>query len=161
MKYKYLILKNDDKNELIIKEFVELEKHGDYSLAYEETYDSKAIISAISKGKEALTLTLRTTNFYPLGVYAIKIAASVMNLYSSENNQSVELIFNDMDLITKDLKKPKKAADVEEVPDELDELPGGDMDVYDELLGDENIIKSTATPIQVAEDESNNIKEDG
>lgn len=160
MKQKYLILQNDDKNKLIIKEFVELEKNDDYSLAYEGTYDGKAIISAISKGKEALILTLRTTSFYPPGVYAEKIAASVMNLYSSENNQPVELFFDDMDLITKDLKKPKNAADVEEEPDELDELSGDDMDVYDELPGDENIIKSTATPNQIAEDESNDIKED-
>ncbi len=161
MKQKYLILQNDDKNTLIIKEFVELEKNDDYSLAYEETYDGKAIISAISKGKEALILTLRTTSFYPPGVYAEKIAAAVKNLYSSESDQPVELIFNDMDLITKDLKKPKNAADVEEEPDELDELPAEDLDVYDELLGDENIIKSTATPTQIAEDESNDIKKDG
>ncbi|MBW1752920.1 MAG: hypothetical protein JRJ46_07400 [Deltaproteobacteria bacterium] len=80
-----------------VSHLVELEKHGDYSLAYEGTYDGKAIISAISKGKEALILTLRTTSFYPLGVYAEKIAAAVMNLYGSENNQSVELYFDDKD----------------------------------------------------------------
>ncbi len=161
MKQKYLILKNNNKNKLIIKEFVELEKNDDYSPAYEGTYAGKAIISAISKGKEALILTLRTASFYPPGVYAEKIAAAVKNLYSSENNQSVELFFDDMDLITKDLKKPKNAADVEKEPDELDELPADDMDAYDELLGDENIIKSTATSIQIAEDESKDIKADG
>lgn len=97
MKQKYLILKNDDKNTLIIKEFIELEKNDDYSLAYEGTYDGKAIISAISKGKEALILTLRTTSFYPPGVYAEKIAASVMNLYSSESDQSIKFYFDDKD----------------------------------------------------------------
>jgi hypothetical protein len=54
MKQKYLILKNDEKNELTIQEFAELEKHDEYTLLCEETYNGGTITSAISKGKEAL-----------------------------------------------------------------------------------------------------------
>ncbi len=91
MKQKYLILKNDNTNKLIIREFVELDERDVYSLACEETYDGEVIKSAITSGKEALISTLRTTNLYPPGSYAEKIAESVINLYSSENDQSQEL----------------------------------------------------------------------
>ncbi len=81
MKQKYLILKNDDTNKLTIKEFAELQPDV-YSLACEETYDGDVIKSAITRGKKALISTLRTTNLFPPGSYAEKIAESVINLYS-------------------------------------------------------------------------------
>jgi len=84
MKPKYLILKNGNTNELTIREFLELDERDVYSLACEETYDGEIIKSAITSGKEALISTLRTTNLYPPGSYAEKIAESVINLYSSE-----------------------------------------------------------------------------
>ena len=120
MKQKYLILKNDDTNKLIIREFAELE-HDVYSLACEETYDGDVIKSAITSGKEVLISTLRTTNLYPPGSYAEKIAESVINLYSSESDQSQELFFDDKDYISKEWKKPKKLDDVEDEPGEFDE----------------------------------------
>ena len=49
MKQKYLILKNDEKNELTIQEFAELEKQDEYTLLCEETYNGGTIISAISR----------------------------------------------------------------------------------------------------------------
>ena len=51
MKHKYLIEKNEEKNELIIKEFAELDKE---ILSYlcQETYAQEKIRSAIAKGKE-------------------------------------------------------------------------------------------------------------
>ena len=120
MKQKYLILKNDDTNKLTIKEFAELQPDI-YSLACEETYDGDVIKSAITSGKEALTSTLRTTNLHPPGLYAEKIAESVINLYSSESDQSQELFFDDKDYISKEWKKPKKLDDVEDEPGEFDE----------------------------------------
>jgi len=91
MKQKYIISKSVEKNVLIIKEFAELEKNKDYSLTYEGTYDGKAIISAISKGKEALILTLRNASFYPPSFYAEKIDETVLKLYGSQNDQFMEI----------------------------------------------------------------------
>ncbi len=59
MKQKYLILKNDEKNELIIKEFLEINKEM-FSLVCEETYDNNDIELAIAKDKKHLVSALRT-----------------------------------------------------------------------------------------------------
>ena len=148
MKQKYLILKNDNTNKLIIKEFVELDERDVYSLACEETYDGEVIKSAIKSGKEALISTLRTTNLYPPGSYAEKIAESVINLYSSENDQSQELFFDCKNYISKEWKKSKKPDDSADEPVEPDEL-----------IGEDNI-KSAINPFKFAEDASNDIEED-
>ena len=73
MKQKYVILKNNKENELIIKEFAELNKDT-FTLMCEETFHDKLIESAINKGSQALIATLRTKNMYPNGIYAAKIA---------------------------------------------------------------------------------------
>ena len=59
---KYLILKNGNTNELIIREFLELDERDVYSLACEETYDGEIIKSAITRGKEALLCSWQSTN---------------------------------------------------------------------------------------------------
>ena len=159
MKQKYLILKNDNTNKLIIREFVELDERDVYSLACEETYDGEVIKSAITSGKEALISTLRTTNLYPPGSYAEKIAESVINLYSSENDQSQELFFDDKDYISNEWKKTKKPDDSADEPVEPDELLGEEQAELDELIGEDNI-KGAINPFKVAEDASNDIEED-
>ena len=148
MKQKYLILKNDDTNKLTIREFAELEPDI-YSLACEETYDDKVIKSAITRDKKALISTLRTTNLFPLGSYAEKIAESVINLYSSENDQSQELFFNDKDYISNEWKKAKKPDDSADEPVEPDELFGEEQAYLDELIGEDNI-KGAINPLKVA-----------
>ena len=144
---------------MIIKEFAELAKRDDYSLLCEETYDGRAIKSAISRSKKALVSILRTINLYPPGVFAEKIAEAVINLYGSESDKSVALFFNDMDLISKDWKKSKDVDDIEDEPGEFDELLTEEPNILDELPGDDNDIKNTSIPIQVEEDESHDIKE--
>ena len=151
MKQKYHIFKSVEKNELIIKKFIELDKGDVYSLVCKEIYDITAIESAISKSRTELISTLRTTNLYPPGVYVEKIAEAVINLYGSESDQSVALFFNDMDLITKDRKKSKDVDDIEDEPGEFDELLIEEPNILDELPLDNNAIKNTITPIQIAE----------
>jgi hypothetical protein len=93
MKQKYLLLKNDEKKELLIKEFAESDKES-FSLLCEESYDSKEIESAIAKDKKAIIAAIRTNNLFPIGTFAEKIADAVIDLYNSENDNSVELFFN-------------------------------------------------------------------
>ena len=91
MKQKYSIVKNDKKNELIIREFVKLDKFDTYTLTFEETYGNEAIESAVSRGKTALIPILRTPGFYPPGVFLETICESIIKLYNSGGNKTIEL----------------------------------------------------------------------
>lgn len=110
MRQKYVISRNDAKNKLEIREYAVLDKNlnkvaspmlkkGDFSFLCKETYESEIIVSSISKGMNALVTTLRTDNIFPIDLYATKIAGSVMGLYHSSEDGSVELFFDDVDLI--------------------------------------------------------------
>ncbi len=96
MKRKYLILNSNDQKELIIREFADLKDKKVLLLLGEEKYDVKAIKSAIKKGKNTLISVLRTEKLYPTGLYADKIAESVISMYR-EKKQSIELLFDDID----------------------------------------------------------------
>lgn len=111
MKQKYLILKNEDKNELVIKEFAELDKEM-MSLLCEETYEISTLQAAFEQDKEALVKALRTHNMYPPGVYAEQIAEAVIALFAPDANPSAELFFEDKDLfVVEEEETPEAAAD--------------------------------------------------
>jgi hypothetical protein len=149
MKQKFLILKNEKKNELTIQEFAELEKRDEYTLLCEETYNAGTIASAISKGKQALISTLRTISLYPPGSYAAKIAESVMNLYNSASDQSITLFFDDRDFLSKDWEKSKDVGAIEDEPGEFDETPEQEPEELDGLLEDNNAIKKLPDPVKI------------
>jgi len=157
MKQKYLISKEDDQNKLIIKEFAELDKEI-LSLLCEEEYDNKIIKSAILKGKKALISELRTNNMYPPGVYAEKIAQAVIDIFGSKDSQSIELSFNDVDLLIKE-QAPSEDIDETEsvVDDDVDELIGDDLE---ENIGDKNAVKKIKSSIKIAEDEDGDVIKD-
>ena len=160
MKKKYLILKNDEKNQLTIQEFAEIEKQDEHTLLCEETYSAKDIESAISKGKEALISALRTVNLYPPGLSAGKIAEAVMTLYNSASDQSIELFIDDRDFLLKDRKKSQDVVAIEDEPDEFDKTLEQEPEELDELLEDNDTIKNLTEPIKVEKDASlNNEKE--
>ena len=138
MKQKYLILNNDDQKELIIREFAELDDGEALFLLVEEKYDVKSTKSAIKKGKKALISALRTEKLYPPSLYADKITASVISLYR-EKKQSMELLFDDVDLLTKKKKEPESFKDIEKESNEIDELLEDDFEEeFDEDLVEEN-----------------------
>ena len=157
MKQKFLILKDEDKNELIIREFAELDKEN-FSLLCEETYDNKTIKSAIKKGKRLLISTLGTKNMYPPGLYADKIAESVMAIYSSESDQPMELFFDDIDLIKEVKEEPEILDIIEEESEEIFEL------LEEDSTGEDIVEKKTMgkikSSIKVADDESLDDAED-
>jgi len=111
MRQKYLILQDDNQNQLKIREYAIVGKQpknqdatilrdDHFSFLCEETYEGKIIVSAISKGLSALIAALRTPNLFPIEPYATKIAESVMALYDSEDDRSAELFFDDIDLVS-------------------------------------------------------------
>ncbi len=121
MKQKYLIL-NDPENKLIkIQEFAELNKEM-LSLLCEEAYAYQTIQSAITAGKDELIAALRTNNMYPPGIYAEQIAVAVTNLYQSEKSDSVELFFDDINLLNQNPETAKVTAQTEGGQVELDDM---------------------------------------
>lgn len=112
MRQKYFVSREGTKNNLKIKEYAIIEKalknvayamlsKETFSFLGEEEYDGAEIVRSIDKGPQALVETLRTSNMFPIGPYAVKIAESVTELYGSGGDSSVELFFDDVDLFEK------------------------------------------------------------
>ena len=150
MKHKFLISKNDKKNTLTIKEFSDVEKPDIYYLLCEESYSVEAIESAISKGKEALILTLRTINLYPSRLYAEKIAGGVIDLYNSRDRQFIELFFDDKESIIKDWKKPE---DVEDIKNDVLNDTENESTELNDLIGDDHTIKEITSSTKSEDDD--------
>ena len=111
MRQKFLISRDGVKDKLKIREYAIIDKDlkkvassilrkGSFTFLCEETYESEIIVSSISQGMNALVSILRTHNIYPIEPNATKIAESVMALYNSSEDGSVELFFDDLDLLS-------------------------------------------------------------
>jgi hypothetical protein len=159
MKQKFLILKNDEKNELTIQEFAELEKRDEYTLLCEETYNAGTIASAISKDKKTLISILRTINLFPPGLYAGKIAEALMTLYNSASDQSIALFFDNRDFFSKDWEKSKDVDAIENEPSEFDETPEQEPEELDGMIEDNDTIKNLTEPIKIEENATLDIDE--
>ena len=149
MKQKYLIL-NDKKNKQFkIQEFAELNKET-LSLLCEEAYDYKTIKSAVSAGKDALISTLRTNNLYPPGIYAEKIAYALVQLHKSKDEESVELFFDDINLLTKKRKSSGTTVQFEDDSADLDEMLEDD---FDDDYPEKNRIKKMESSLKIEDDD--------
>ena len=111
MRHKFIIEKNKKKKQLTIREYSNLEQlpksrepgvlaEEIFSFGFEENYDLKTMEKAISGGISDLVVTLRTDNMFPIDPYILKIAESVTDLCNSDSEDSLELIFDDMELLT-------------------------------------------------------------
>ena len=157
MKQKYLILKNDKKTKLIIREFAELDKKM-FSFLCEETFDDESITSAIAIGEDALIETLRTKNLFPIGICAKKIAAAVTKMYESGNDQSFELLFDDHDLLKKEQEEPTAENDIEDEVVEIDDLLEDDSPVPD--YDDKSEIENITYSLKIDNESANNEDDD-
>lgn len=110
MRQKYLMSKEGTANDLVIREYAVIGKdpsqtqgslliEDDYVFVGQENYKSEAIKISIPKGINDLVMTLRTDNLFPNGPMAAKIAESVIALYSSFEDRSSELFFDDIELL--------------------------------------------------------------
>jgi hypothetical protein len=150
MKQKYLIAIDKDKQELVIREFAELDKNA-LSPLCEEIYDARIIRSAIKAGKDTLIQVLRTKNMYPPGIYANQIADAVLSIFTAKAPESVELFFDDIKLINQDQQAPETMDELESESEEIDELLEDD---YDENYDDKGALKQINSPLKIADDES-------
>ena len=149
MKQKYLIINDKANTQIKIQEYAELNKET-LSLLCEEAYDYKTIKSAIAAGSETLISALRTNNLYPPGIYAEKIASTVVELIKSKDQESLELFFDDINLLEKN--RPSIVVIEEPVDDaaDLDEMLDDD---YDATFADKDDLKKIDSPLKVAGDD--------
>ena len=150
MKQKYLILNDRDNKQIKIQEYAELNKEM-LSLLCEEAYDHQIIEAAMAAGKVDLISALRTNNLYPPGIYAEKIADSVIHLIQSEETDSIELLFDDIDLLTQHRSSIKAAppiVDATAEPD-ADEMP---EENFDNSYDDNGELKKINTSLKIADD---------
>jgi hypothetical protein len=107
---KYVVIRDDKNDSLVIEEYAVLERimrnteHYDirsekFSFVNREKYNTQKIKAAIIKNKHAIISSIRTDSLYPIGHYANALADSIAKLYESENSRTVELIFDDQDLL--------------------------------------------------------------
>ena len=156
MKQKYLII-NDKKNKQFkIQEFAELNKET-LSLLCEEAYDYKTIKSAVSAGKDALISTLRTNNLYPPGIYAEKIAYAIVQLHKSKDEESVELFFDDINLLAKKRQSSGTTVQFESDSADLDEMLEDD---FDDDYPEKNRLKKMESSLKIEDDGYVDINDD-
>ncbi len=157
MRQKYILLRDDDKQELVLREMGEIDREI-YALLCEETYSYEAIERAIKKGQQTLTRTLRTDNIFPQGVYAAKIGEAVQEMFAERENGSRELFLNDVDFlqIEKNAVEEEVIVIEEDDPADIDNLLDEDVeDVEDDDLP-ENLTKGgigVDSPLKIADDE--------
>lgn len=157
MKQKYEILKDEDNKRLIIREFAELDKDV-MSLLCEESYDKKAVKSAIGAGRETLITALRTKNLYPPGMYAGKIADKVMEMYGSKGKLSEEIVFDDLEFLARGHEAAEEAASYEAEGGEIDELL--DTGVEEEKFEEGDEVKKIDSSLKIEDDEFSDIDDE-
>lgn len=149
MKQKYIILKDTENKQMKIQEFAELEKDS-LSLLCEEAYDFKAIKSAAKTGKDELISALRTKNMYPPGSYANRIADAVVELTTSKDKESVELFFDDIELLAKGPVHPEAATELEDESTNIDELL---EDNFEDPYEEKDEIKTVDNSLKIEEED--------
>ena len=157
MKQKYQIVKDDETKLMILREFAELDK-GIFSPICEETYEAKTIRAAIRKGEKELQDVLKTNNMYPPGVYIQKLANAVIDLFKSKDQQSVELLLDDIELLVPEEEEDLLQADLSTESDDIDELLEDDYSEED-AIEDKDSIKNLKAPLKVADDEVGDIED--
>jgi len=156
MKQKYIIIKDDENDKLIIREYAELDKEI-YSLLCEETYGDSDLKQAISGGKEVLISALRTNNFYPPILQADKISDAVMAVYASGNTQPVEIYIDDIEHLA---KEPIELLTDDTIESESEEIEEIFEESFEENYEGKGSMDKLKTSIKIAEDEFVDNEED-
>ncbi len=156
MKQKYAIIRDDEQNTVIIREYAELDKEM-MSLLCEESYPQDAMAAAVKEGHQAVVDAIRTNNMYPPTVFAGPIASAIEGLFEEGGNLSAELFFDDKELFAKEVEAAE-----EESENDVDKEVGVDElleDDIDDGLEDEKVLKNLKTKIKVTEDDSDSAED--
>ena len=106
MRLKYTMEKKSKANELILREYTEIDEER-YVLLNETIYNSEKIVSAVSKSERELLIALRTENMFPPDMFANRLFEMVTTLLNSKKRQCIEIVVDDLDYIDKKHKKIK------------------------------------------------------
>jgi len=154
MKQKYSILLGDNENELLIREFGELDK-GIFSSVFEQKYSKEAIQTACEKDDTFLISSIRTHGFYPVNACAELIAAGIREFFESGCVETKEISFNDINIL-KDALAEEALEEDDNDSVELDSLLEDESNIEDDsILGDDDIdtISPTKPSIKIADDD--------
>ena len=157
MKQKYEFIKNTEKGILILREYAELDKDI-LSPLCEEQYNIKTIEAAMTEGKDILMTALRTKNMYPPGLYAEKIADVVTEFLVATDQDTTELLFDDIDLLKLEREQEALELAAEEEAENIDDLLS-DEDDYDESFESGGELKGVGS-FKVADDEYGDVDDD-
>ncbi len=150
MKQKYTIHKDAESKRLIIKEYAELDKEI-LSLLCEESYKDDQVVSAIQKGTDALVRVLRTRNMYPPSAIVSRIAAAVVSLYDTGNEQPIDITFDDKELFEKEATTEEPEAVIDADEEDIDDILEEEID---DVYEDKKLIKDLKSSLKVADDDS-------
>ena len=153
MKIKFSIIKDQDKNKLVITEYAELDKDNQ-ALLCKQSYDDEIIRG--SKTKKEMINLLRTNNLFPPSNQMDEIAQAVMNLYESDSTDEQELNFDDIDMFIDEEEEIDEIEETAEAADDIDDLLDDDADSSFE--DDIEIKKKLVSPIKIADEEDSNIE---
>ncbi len=155
MKQKYAIIRDDDQNTLVVREYAELDKEM-MSLLCEEVYPQDIMLAAVKEGHQFVIDAIRTNNMYPPTIFAEPIAQAIEGLFSEEGKASAELFFDDKELFIQEVEE--EAAEIEEEVDqdvEVDDLL--EDDDIDDGLGDEKVVAGIKSKASVSEDDTSEV----
>lgn len=165
MKQKYSLRHDSDAHKLIIQEYAESDKDT-LSLLCEETYDSALIKAALTQGKAALIQALRSNNMYPPSVYADKIADAVAGLMGGGAEESIDVIFDDKELLGVEPSDGKPVVftmeiEKEEVDIDMEDQLEEDADNIDDILDDEELrLKAPPSALKIADEDAVDLDEE-
>ena len=155
MKQKYVIEVDQENNNLILKEFAELDKDI-LSFLCQQAYEMSTIEGAVSGGKPALIAALRTDNMYPPAVYASEIAERVLVMLSSGEKNPQEILFDASTFLAKESEETLHEDEGEDEEEGIEDLLKGDVD---EKYEGKNI-KDLKSSIKIADNESLAVDDD-
>ncbi len=143
MKHRYEVIKDD--TVLTVREHGELDKEM-FTLLCEEKYELPRIFGALDKGLDAVIGALRTRNFYPTRYAVEKLAIAAAEVCRAKDSNRLEFILDDTEIFS-DIQDP---TDVLEEFDEANDAEGDDLE---ELLADDDKLKTTKGSFRVADSE--------
>jgi hypothetical protein len=157
MKQKYVLLQDEKNGKIFIREYAELDKEI-MSMVCEQTYDADVLAKAAKEGQEALIDAFRTPNLFPPNAYSVRIADALIEQFEAESFQTIELVFDDTELITGKPESVDEEEDLEEESSDIDEIL--DDDLEEEFEEEDSGINNLNSPLKIADDESLDVDDD-
>jgi len=161
MKQKYVIDKNVENNTLIFREYAELDKES-LSLLCEQSFPEDVVKAAIAIGKNEIIRVLRTQNLYPPMAYMDRIADEILTAYQQGSTATLEVMFDDMDLLVRERELPVETVAIEEEAEDIETLLDDDdeEDALDDEFGDDDIDINSGSPLKIADEDALDIDDE-